>query len=66
VASAATVGLSSVFTTGAQSVTGTTITLNGPTYQSTAGAGSTLGFTGAVSLGSNVTVATANAAVNFS
>ena len=65
VVSAATVGLASVFTAGAQSVTGTAITLNGPTYQS-ANAGGTLGFTGVVTLGGSVTVATASATVSFS
>src|SRR5208283_4733994 len=67
VSSGASAGLSSVFTTGAQSVAATAITLNGPTYQSTtSGGGASIGYTGAVTLGGNTAVTTANNNISFS
>ncbi len=65
VTSAATVALNAVFTTGAQTVTGTAITLNGPTYQATTAAAA-IGYTGAVTLGGPVAVTTNNGNIGFS
>ena len=61
-----TVSLVSVATTGAQSVTGALIDLNG-TYQSTIGLnGGNIGFTGPVTLLGTTGVTTANSAISFS
>ncbi len=64
VASASATSLRSVFTSGAQAVSGGTITLNG-TYQSTA-AGGTIGFSTPVTLGGAVAVTTSNSTISFS
>ena len=67
VVSAATVGLASVFTTGAQSVTGTAVTLNGPATYESATAGAAIGFTGAVALaGGAIGVTTNGGNIGFS
>ncbi len=57
--------LNAVFTTGAQTVTGTAITLNGPTCQATTAAAA-IGYTGAVTLGGAVAVTTNNGNIDFS
>ena len=67
VVSAATVGLASAFTTGAQSMTGTTVTLNGPATYGSATAGAAIGFTGAVALaGGAIGVTTNGGNIGFS
>ncbi|WP_162180176.1 hypothetical protein, partial [Spirochaeta lutea] len=61
---ASTADLASVYTAGAQSVTGDTINLNGSTYQSTA-ATSPISFEGATVLTTDVDVTTANSDISF-
>ena len=58
--------LVSVAKTGAQSVTGATITLNGPSYQSTTNGGWNIGYIGAVTLGGPVAITTNNSSISFS